>query len=76
LQGVGNQILENLQKVCGGLESSRIAYENAVANLGAVIAEARARIVRGELPEVLSNPMISVNCMIVFSESERHGGST
>jgi PAS domain S-box-containing protein len=36
--------------------SSVTAYENAVANLGAAIAEAQARIERADLPDVLSNP--------------------
>lgn len=35
--------------------SSLAAYEGAIANLHAAIAEARAEIERGELPEVLSN---------------------
>ena len=36
--------------------SSLTAYENAVANLAAAIAEAQARIERADLPDVLSNP--------------------
>jgi PAS domain S-box-containing protein len=36
--------------------SSLTAYEHAVANLGAAIAEAQARIERADLPDVLSNP--------------------
>jgi PAS domain S-box-containing protein len=39
-----------------GPVSSLIAYENAVANLSAAIAEAQARIERADLPHVLSNP--------------------
>ena len=35
--------------------SSLTAYESAVANLGAAIAEAKARIERADLPDVLSN---------------------
>ena len=36
--------------------SSLTAYENAVANLSAAIAEAQARIECADLPDVLSNP--------------------
>ena len=36
--------------------SSLTAYENAVANLSAAIAEAQARIECADLPEVVSNP--------------------
>jgi PAS domain S-box-containing protein len=36
--------------------SSLTAYENAIANLGAAIAEAQARIECADLPDVLSNP--------------------
>ena len=39
-----------------GPVSSLAAYENAVANLSAAIAEAQARIERADLPDVLSNP--------------------
>ena len=39
-----------------GPVSSLAAYENAVANLSAAIAEAQARIECADLPEVVSNP--------------------
>jgi PAS domain S-box-containing protein len=57
--------------------SSLTAYENAVADLSAAIAEAQARIERADLPDVLSNPaQLGQVFQNLISNALRYRGAT